>query len=188
MRRLVTTVLLAGLLAAAPAWAVEYEDVQVPDSVQLANQAVPLNGVGLREVFWVNVYIGALYLPQKATTPDAAIKQDGPKRIAMYFVHDAPTNKVVSAWNEGFADNNSDDVMKAIRARQAKFNSFDWNLKEGDNVFLDWIPGQGTQVTIKGKVAGTIEGRDFYDALMRIWLGPEPPGGNLKEGFLGQDD
>jgi len=187
MRRFLTAIVLGGLLASMPAWAVEYEDVQVPDSVQLAGQTVPLNGVGLREVFWVNVYIGGLYLPQKATTPEVAISQDGPKRIAMYFVHDASLKKVISAWNEGFSDNNSRQVQDAIRARQAKFNSFDWDLKEGDNVFLDWIPGEGTRVTIKDKVAGTIEGRDFYDALMRIWLGPEPPGGNLKEGFLRQD-
>jgi len=177
--------LWAGLLLALPAQAVTYEDVEVPDSVTLAGQQVPLNGVGLREVAWVNVYVGALYLPEKAATPEQALAQEGPQRIAMYFVHDAGAEDIVEAWVEGFGNNNSAEVMAAIGERMATFNGFFGDIAEGDTVFMDYLPGQGTQVTINGEVKGLIPGEDFNNALLSIWLGRKPPGGNLKEGMLG---
>lgn len=183
-----TLALCAGLLLSLPALAVTYEDVEVPDSVTLAGQSVPLNGVGLREVAWVNVYVGALYLPEKATTPEQALAQDGPQRIAMYFVHDAGAEDIVDAWIEGFRNNNSAEVMKAIAERMTTFNGYFGDIVEGDVVFLDYLPGQGTQVSINDTVKGVIAGQDFNDALLKIWLGPEPPGGNLKEGMLGDYD
>ncbi|MCO6442014.1 MAG: chalcone isomerase family protein [Nitrococcus mobilis] len=176
--------LCAGLLLARPALAVTYEDVDVPDSVVLAGQEVPLNGVGLREVVWVNIYVGALYLPKKTTTPEQALAQDGPRRIALYFVHDVDAEDVLEAWIEGFENNNA-ELMQIIGERIATFNSFFGDLVKGDTVFMDYLPGQGTQVTINNAVKGMIPGQDFSDALLRIWLGRKPPGGNLKEGMLG---
>lgn len=178
--------LLLILACAAPlAQAVEYEDVEVPDSVTLAGQEVPLNGVGLREVVWVNVYVGALYLPEQATTTEAAVSQAGPKRIAMYFVHDAEREKIVEAWNEGFANNNPPETVETIRNHIEQFNGWFGDVKEGDVIFLDYLPEEGTRVTINGEVKGSIPGKAFNDALLRIWLGPKPPGGNLREGMLG---
>lgn len=143
--------LCTGLLLARPALAVTYEDVGVPDSVVLAGQEVPLNGVGLREVVWVNVYVGALYLPQKTTTPEQALAQDGPRRIALYFVHDVDAEDVVEAWIEGFKKNNNNnaEVMQIIGERMPTFNSFFDDLVEGDTIFMDYLPGRGTQVTIQ---------------------------------------
>ena len=34
------------------------------------------------------------------------------------------------------------------------------------------------------EVDATLEGRDFADALLRNWLGPEPADGSLKEAML----
>jgi hypothetical protein len=40
-------------------------------------------------------------------------------------------------------------------------------------------------VEIKGRVRGTIPGRDFMEALFSVWFGPKPPSGGLKDGMLG---
>jgi len=47
------------------------------------------------------------------------------------------------------------------------------------------LPGKGTVVTAKGTEKGTIEGKDFADALFAVWLGPNPVQEDLKKALLG---
>jgi len=58
-------------------------------------------------------------------------------------------------------------------------------VHSGDEVVFDYVPGKGTQVKVKGKDKGTIEGADFMRALWTIYLGPNPPSESLKKGMLG---
>jgi hypothetical protein len=58
--------------------------------------------------------------------------------------------------------------------------------KKGMAITLDWLPAAGTQMTVNGKPAGAaIAGEDFYQALLRIWLGPKPVQDDLKKALLG---
>lgn len=41
------------------------------------------------------------------------------------------------------------------------------------------------EVAANGKALGTVPGKDFGDALMRVWLGPKPSDKALKDGLLG---
>ena len=52
-------------------------------------------------------------------------------------------------------------------------------------MLLDYVPGSGTKVTIKGVEKGVVEGEDFNAALLDIWLGDEPADDDLKEAMLG---
>ena len=58
----------------------------------------------------------------------------------------------------------------------------------GDVILLDYIPGKGTIVNIRGEQQGVIEGEDFYSALLDVWLGDEPADDDLKEAMLGEED
>jgi hypothetical protein len=49
---------------------------------------------------------------------------------------------------------------------------------------LDFFPNQGTVVTIAKQEKGVILGKDFNDALLRIWLGEKPVTKGLKEKLL----
>ena len=61
--------------------------------------------------------------------------------------------------------------------------------KEGMRIRLDWVPGTGTRVSIDGAPADApIPGEDFYRALLRIWLGPDPVQSDLKRALLGAKD
>jgi hypothetical protein len=60
-------------------------------------------------------------------------------------------------------------------------------LKAGESFLIDWVPGVGTVLTIKGKVEGEpFKEPEFFNALMRIWLGKNPADWQLKEALLGQ--
>jgi hypothetical protein len=56
---------------------------------------------------------------------------------------------------------------------------------KGDVILLDYLPGAGTRVTVRGDDKGTIAGVDFNRALLRIWLGEQPADSALKKAMLG---
>ena len=58
-------------------------------------------------------------------------------------------------------------------------------VREGDVLYIDYIPGIGTRVTVNAEKKGVIPGLDFNNAVMDIWLGEEPADGKLKKAMLG---
>jgi hypothetical protein len=60
------------------------------------------------------------------------------------------------------------------------------NLKTGDIFTIDWVPGTGTIINIKGKQYGEpFKEPEFFNALTLIWLGKNPADWRLKESLLG---
>jgi len=49
----------------------------------------------------------------------------------------------------------------------------------------DSVTVSETTAVLNGARVGTIEGTDFGDALLRVWLGDHPPDEALKTGMLG---
>ncbi len=166
-------------------------DVTLPDNVTLqgSDVALQLNGIGYRTKFIFKIYVGALYTESTVNSRDAAQALQGPKRVAMHMVYDeVARKKMVSAWNDGFEDNNSKEQLKKLQARLDTFVSYFPDLKEGDVVYLDYVPSIGTRVTIKGEEKGVIEGADFYTAVLDVWLGEDPADEGLKDAMLNIED
>jgi hypothetical protein len=186
MRLSYLTAILLGAALIAPAQAVQVAGVNVDDSATVGATPLVLNGAGIRHKYWVKVYVGALYLPKKAHGVDAVLANTGPNRVLMHFLYKNVTSKeMTDGWNEGFRDNSKAEIDK-LQPRIDDFNKmFDSNFKTGDVVLLDYLPGEGTQVTIKGQVKGTIPGADFNTALLKIWIGPVPPDAGLKKAMIG---
>ena len=182
----VCLILLAGMVQAR-----EFKDVNVPEEVLLdgTSTKISLNGVGIRTKFFFDIYVGALYLESVAKTPEEAMSQKGAKRVFMHFVYDeVAAEKLVAGWNDGFEGNLSEQQLAGLAERIKKFNAMFDTAHAGDEVLLDYLPGQGTRVTIKGVIKGIIEGEDFNHALLNIWLGDEPADEGLKEAMLNADD
>jgi hypothetical protein len=162
-------------------------DVTLPDNVTLQGSDVKLqlNGLGYRTKFIFKVYVGGLYTESAVNSRDAVQALQGPKRVAMHMVYDeVARKKMVSAWNDGFEDNNSKEQLKKLQARLDTFVSYFPDLVEGDVIYLDYIPNVGTRVTIKGEEKGVIEGADFYAAVLDVWLGEDPADEGLKDAML----
>jgi hypothetical protein len=163
-------------------------DVTLPDKVKIPGSDVELllNGMGYRTKFVFKIYVAALYTETSVTTRDSVQSLKGPKRIVMHMVYDeVEREKIIDGWNDGFEENNSDEQLKKLQARIDVFNSYFSDLKRGDVLLYDFIPGTGTRVTINGEEKGVIEGADFYAALLDIWLGDEPADDDLKDAMLG---
>lgn len=182
--------LLAAAFAAfsAGASAAELAGVTLPDQAEVGGQQLVLNGLGLREKAWIDVYVGGLYLPETTDKAEVAINHEGPSRMVMHFVRDVPADKIVDGWKDGFANNNEKAVVDGLAEKLATFNGFFASeIKEGEAVVLDYVPGEGTHVSIGGEAKGTIEGPEFARALRAVWLGPKPPSKDFRQGLLGDD-
>ena len=183
MRRTLTFALLA--LFAAPLQAAEVEGVDVPDSIQVGDQQLSLNGAGIRKKLWIEVYVGGLYLASSTMSADEAVSMGGAKRIYMHMLYDVSRKKLVGAWEDGFEDNTPAAELDGMSDRLDAFYAMWGDTVEGDEIIIDYVPGTGTSVTFKGEMMGTIEGEDFNQAMLRIWLGDEPADDDLKEAMLG---
>ncbi len=159
--------------------------VTLPDTVQVGNTTLVLNGLGLRKKFVVKVYVAGLYLQQKSSDADAVIKPDAPKRVVMHFVHGVSKKQIADAFEESFS-NNTPDAQKTMKADIDRLLGSLEPLKEGDQMVFTYVPGTGTTLAINGKEKLTIAGPAFAPVLFSVWLGPKPPNADLKKGLLGQ--
>jgi len=175
------------MLMGSVSHAVEVEDVQIADKATVAGEALVLNGVGVRNKFFFDIYIGALYLPAKTKSATEAVTGKGNKRVLMHILYDeVPRDKLISGWSEGF-EKNSRKNLSALQARLNQFNNFFQDMKQGDTVVFDFSADGNTSVMFNDKAAGNIEGVDFQQALLAVWLGEEPADDDLKEAMLGDD-
>ena len=179
--------LAVALAAASPTLAGTLEGVTLPDEVNAGGKTLVLNGLGLREatVLKVNVYVAGLYLPAKSQDPGSILKADLPKQIVMRFVRNVGKEKLAEAWNEGF-DKNAGASTEAVASGLEKLDAAMADVRSDDTIVLTYLPESGTNVTVKGKDAGTIPGADFARVLFSIWLGPNPPNIGLRDGMLGR--
>lgn len=174
------------LLVAEPVQAKEIAGVMVQEMVKTdSGVEMKLNGAGIRSKFFFDIYIAELYLEEPSTDVEKILASDGNRRMVMHFLYkEVGKDKIVEGWNEGFAANSSPETVTALQARIDSFNEMFADMKEGDRIELDYVPAKGTVVKVTGVEKGVIEGKDFNDALLLIWLGEKPVTSKLKEQLL----
>lgn len=176
------------VLFAWNAWAIEVAGVKPAEQVQFGTQVLKLNGAGIRTKFFFKVYVAALYLPQTQKSAEAVISDEGEHRIALHMLRELSSEKLFKAFNEAIEANHSAAELGAIAGQIRQMAGiFDAakQVKEGDVITLDYLPGVGTQIAINGTLRGTIAGSEFNRAILRIWLGKNPAQKDLKQDMLG---
>lgn len=181
--------LVFGLLLTWNAGALELEGAKLDDKVQVENAPLVLNGAGVRSILFFKMYVAGLYLGEKKNSAEAVLADAGTKRIALHVVvGDAGTERFLKGFRKGIEKNHSESELAALRERMNAFDQLFAAIKEvkkGDVIALDWLPGNSTRVSLNGAELGKVSGEDFYRALLSIWIGKEPVSGDLKKGLLG---
>lgn len=192
MRRTILGWLLAlGCLAPFALHAqVTVAGVKYEQNFDLRGAKLQLNGAGIRYFGPFKVYAAGLYLGKKASTPEAALAQPGAKRISVTMLREIDTGELGKLFTRGVEDNlEKASVAKLIPGllRMSDIFSAHKRLLAGESFTLDWVPGVGTVVAVNGVPQGEpFKEPEFYEALMRIWLGPVPVDWKLKESLLGK--
>jgi hypothetical protein len=183
---------LIGVAAAAAVLAAEVAGVKLDDKVRIAPNApeLVLNGAGIRTRFFVKVYVGALYLPEKKTAAADVLALGGAKRMHLAMLRDLTAQQLADALNEGFAANNPPADQERYKAQLAELLGVMNSLgaaKSGEAIALDFVPDSGTRVLVNGAAKGKpIPDEGFYRAILKVWLGDKPVDADLKRGLLGQ--
>jgi len=178
-----TTLLLLPVLSPA----VEIEGVTLPDTIELQGKTLQLNGAGIRTKFFFDIYVGGLYLEQHETSAKKILADTGNKRITMNFLYgEVDKEKLTDGWTEGFDKNQSEERMQKLKDRLASFNALFTTAHRGDSVVFDLLSDGSTHVSFNGHEKGVIEGSDFQQALLAVWLGKRPADKGLKQSMLGR--
>jgi hypothetical protein len=173
-------------LAAVTAEAATVAGVNLEDKITVNNQALVLNGSGLRKKFVVKVYVGGLYLPAKQSNAATVIATDGARRMVMHFLYSVTKSQMADAWSEGLEDN-TPKASPEVRTAFKTLESWMEDVPKGNRIVLTYVPGIGTTVEVNGKNKGTLGGKAVSDAILNTWIGPDPaPGADFKKGVLGQ--
>lgn len=191
MRLLSAIVLtLTAYLIPTHSFAYTVVDVQL-DTVIPATAKRPeltLNGASLRELYLlVDTYVGALYLEERSTDPETILNSETHKRMVFHvMMKKVGARRIANALQEALVMNiTKEEHRKLTQDIDIMLSFFEGRLHKGEESFFDYIPGVGTRVTLNNEVKGLIPGKDFYRALLSIWIGENPVGRNFKQDILG---
>ncbi|MCP4272743.1 MAG: hypothetical protein GY781_12390 [Gammaproteobacteria bacterium] len=183
-------IILVSVCSCFPAIAKEVAGVELEEVARLSveNTELILNGSTVRREAQHAIYVGGLYLKEQATSYEEVIEDPNPKRFLLFCSTDAiSSSKLINAWEQGFSINYSNEEITKLEPMIKTFNDV-WKsgLKAGDEVWVDFIPGEGTKMSINGDLVAEIAGDEFYHAFLKTWLGPHPFSRKMKEALLGK--
>jgi len=191
-KKFVALIVALSALLAYPASAAELEGVKLPDKIRLSSGGpeLVLNGAGVRHKFgFIKIYVGTLYLSQKKNEREAALADPGPKRVGMHILADEVTaSDLIASMNNALAANLVPHELALLEKRLRDLNRMMSSIKtigKGSVVYLDYIPGSGTRITVNGEERITIPGEDFFRGMLQVWLGAKPVDGGLRDAMLG---
>lgn len=184
---------VCAFILAGSAWsqAVTVADVKYEPTQTLGDSTVQLNGAGVRYKAVFKVYTAGLYLEKKASTPQEVASQRGPKRLSITMLREIDSTELGKLFSRGMEDNMDRAAFSRIVPgvlRMSQIFSEHKKLMAGEQFVVDWLPGTGTQVTVKGVPQGEpFKEPEFFNALLGIWLGSQPADWKLKDALLGKE-
>jgi len=179
--------LVAALLAVPGLQAAEVAGVRVEEKLRVGSNELVLNGAGLRTRFFIKVYVGALYVGEKASSPAAIIDSNAPRRVSLRLLRDLEAESLHSALDEGLRNNLSAAELSDLKGpaeQLAGIMKGIGKVKEGDTVAIDFSE-TGVSVSQNGEARGKVAGAAFARALLKVWLGDKPADAALKKAMLG---
>lgn len=182
--------LILACFALGSAQAMEVSGVKLDDTVRVANQELKLNGAGMRYKAIFKVYVAGLYLAEKKTTVADVLAAPGARRVTIVPMRDLSSEEFGRAFMSGIQKNSDKAEKSKLIMQLQKFGEVFASvpeLKKGDVLTVDWLPGSGTIIHINGKkVSDVLPDIAFYNAILKIWLGENPADSRLKPLLLGE--
>lgn len=182
-------------LCAPAVWAQDLDvgGVRFERRLDVGGNTLALNGAGIRYKAVFKVYAAGLYVPAnlatKPSTPDALLAVTGPRRLAITMLREIDSNELGKLFTRGVEDNvPRSEYAKLVPGliRMGEVFARHKRLMPGDTFTIDWVPGSGTVISVKGQPQGEpFKEPEFFNALLRIWVGKSPADHLLKEALLG---
>ena len=182
--------MLMGLSSAAMAQQneVDFGGAKFPTKVKLQGTDLALNGGGVRYKAIFKVYAVAFYTAKPCKSLAECVAVPGPKRVTMVFLRDnldaREFGKMMTKGIEANIDRASFTKSLPGMLRLGEYFAKYKRLTSFDMVNIDYLPGTGTVLTIKGDAQEAIKEPEFYNTILAIWLGKAPVDWKVKQGML----
>ncbi len=169
----------------------EFDGIKIKTSIKVedgdSKTKLILNGAGIRDKMWVNLYVQALYLSNLSNDPEEILNSDETIATRLHVTSSLVTKKkLVEALEEGLIKSYKGDI-NLIRDRLNTFLTF-FETQVYKDGYVDMVYSSNTQKTavyINKKLIGEIPGKDFRKALFGIWLSQDCVDKTLKKRLLG---
>ncbi|PKR81001.1 chalcone isomerase [Brumimicrobium salinarum] len=158
---------------------------EFPTKMKISDKVVEYNGAGLRQKYFFNLYVAALYVPERTSNAQTIIDQNEESAMRLKILSNKVTrDKFVETVKDGFATSTEGKASESEIAEFMKL--FNVEFKEGDDIILIYKPSSGIEVYMNGKHLGGAKGLAFKKALWGIWLGKKPADASVKKAMLGK--
>ena len=185
MKQLIAACCIA-IMAASLVEAKEIAGITMPDTLQADAHGLVLNGAGVRTKYFLDLYVGGLYLKQKQGDAEKIIAADEPMAIRLHIISSLITSeKMETATREGFANSTGGATAPLADRIENFIGVFREKISREDIYDFVYAPGAGTKISKNGKLKTTIPGADFKKGLFGIWLCAKPAQESLKTQMLG---
>ena len=169
----------------------EFDGIKVKTSIKVedgdSKTKLILNGAGVRDKMWVNLYVQALYLTNPSNDPEEILNSGETIATRLHVTSSLVTKKkLVEALEEGFLKSYKGDVA-VIKDRLDTFLTF-FETQVYKDGFVDMVYSSNTEKTtvyMNKKFIGEIPGKDFRKALFGIWLEENCVDRTLRKRLLG---
>lgn len=159
--------------------------VVLPAIQKFEDHTLHLNGAGVREKLWIDLYAAGLYLDKKNDNAQEILNADKPMALRLHIVSKLITSeKMVEAVNEGFQKSTSGNTAPIQNEINQILGFFKEDIKKDDVFDLVYDPSRGVVAYKNGKIKGIVPGKEFKKALYGIWLSNRPADDGLKNDLL----
>lgn len=185
MRKILNYFFFLWLFSSTPVFAVLIHNVEAPRRMRIHEQTLQLQGAAYHTKLVFELYAAAFYCTTKVTLPQEALNLKEYKRMWFRFTLDFSSPKIKQLLRKGIEKNNSKEILFQNKKWIDNFvDLFDKDISNGDIMAIDYIPGKGTELSINGKVKGSIPDEQFYKIVLNMWMGEHPPTRQFQRALL----
>lgn len=157
----------------------------LPATETFYGETVRLNGAGVREKLWIDLYAAGLYLNEKTSEASMVLNAEKPMAIKLHIVSKLiSSDKMIDAVTEGFEKSTNGNTAPIQKEINTLISFFKEDIKQDDVFDLVYLPSKGVVAYKNGEEKGIVPGKEFKKALFGIWLSNNPADDDLKERML----
>lgn len=161
--------------------------IVLKEKIKVHNQDLVLNGAGIRNKFFMDIYVGSLYVVSPTNDAASIINSNTIKSMHLHIVSNWINRRLLkSALRSELRSSSTIEEMEQLQDEIDIFlSTFNEEIKKGDQFVFNIIPGTGVEVYKNDQLIKSIQGDRFSKRLLQLWIGDAPVDKKLKTEVLG---
>ena len=163
-------------------------DVAFNRKISTGGQILQLNGAGIRNLWFLDLFAVGLYVDTLNSNANQIIESERPQALRIVIMSNLVT---ISKFKDGIDDiirKRLKDDVRLIENDLALFKSLlGGEMKPGSEIYAVYEPSKGLKVFRDGKYTGIVPGNTFKKETLQLWIGELCVSDDLRDELLGID-